>query len=193
MRDSPPPSPPLIADVIAGDGISWSRLVTAVVLMALSLAIGHRTGRDPPQPEAVPQPVREQVVAAIELPPRYSAAGDTLLPSWRDRPAASPAPLRAVGHAEPRRAGERDQIGTARGHSASRAVRPRARHAARTQSELRTSRRTVRTRAQVRADYLRNREVVAALTGEDSGSIYLTQLAARQRATRLEGAGRRRG
>ncbi|NKE66562.1 hypothetical protein RAMLITH_12075 [Ramlibacter sp. RBP-2] len=193
MRESPPP-PALIADVIAGDGISWSRLVTAVVLLALSLAIGHRTARDPPQPKAVPQPVREQIVAAVELPPLPPAAGAKLAPSSSDWPAASPAQLNAAGHAEPVRAGPRGQMSPAAdGRPASHVVRPPRHHATRTGSELRASRRTVRTRAQVRAEYLRNREVVAALTGEDSGSAYLTRVAARQRAARPEGAGRPRG
>ncbi|HEY0884643.1 MAG TPA: hypothetical protein VGE20_05150 [Ramlibacter sp.] len=180
--------------MIAGDGISWSRLVTAVVLLALSVAIGYRTPRDPPRPEAVPQPVREQVVAAVELAPLDPPAGNAFVPSSTDRPDASGAPLKAAGHADPRRAGERRQMGPAAGgRPASDVVRPRRHHVARAQSELRTGRRSVRTRAQVRAEYLRHREVVAALTGEDSGSAYLARVAARQRAARLEGAGRRRG
>lgn len=193
MRESPPP-PPLIADVIAGDGISWSRLVSAVVLVSLSVAIGYRTARSPARFQALPQPVREQVVAAVELAPLHRALQDKLLPSSSDWPAASPAPLKAAGHAEPRSAGERPQMSSAAGgRSASHAVRPRRHHLARTESEPRASRRNVRTRAQVRAEYLRNREVVAALTGEDSGSAYLSRVAARQRAARLEGGGRRRG
>lgn len=193
MRESPP-QPPLIADVIAGDGISWSRLVSAVVLLALSVAIGYRTARDRPRPEAVPQPVREQVVAAVELAPLDPPVADALLPSSGASPAASLAPLKTAGHAEPRRAGERRQMGPAAGgRSASDVVRPRRHHVARAQRELRTGRRNVRTRAQVRAEYLRHREVVAALTGEDSGSAYLARLAARQRAARFEGAGHRRG
>lgn len=193
MRESPPP-PPLIADVIAGDGISWSRLVTAVVLLALSVAIGYRTARDPPHPKDVPQPVPEQVVAAVELAPLHRAPESALLPSRSDWLAASPAPLRAAGHAEPRRAGERRQMDAAPdGRSASHVVRPRRHHVARAASEPATGRRSVRTRAQVRAEYLRHREFVAALTGEDSGSAYLTRVAARQRAARLQGAGRRSG
>lgn len=47
MRESLQP-PPMIADVMADDGISWSRLVTAIVLLGLSLAIGYRTAREPP-------------------------------------------------------------------------------------------------------------------------------------------------
>jgi hypothetical protein len=37
-----------------------------------------------------------------------------------------------------------------------------------------------RSRADVRAEYLASRDQVAAMGGEDSGSAYLTQLAARQ-------------
>jgi hypothetical protein len=193
MRESPPP-PPLIADVIAGDGISWSRLVTAVVLLALSVAIGYRTARDPPQPEAVPQPVRERVVAGIDLPPlRPIAAGVPAPVSGSSAPEAGGS-LEAPRHAGHVRVAERDHVAPAAHHSsASRALRPRRHHVAHARGELRATERKVRTRAQVRAEYLRHREVVAALTGEDSGSAYLTRVAARQRAARLEGAGRRRG
>ncbi|AMO22884.1 hypothetical protein GCM10027034_33780 [Ramlibacter solisilvae] len=46
------------------------------------------------------------------------------------------------------------------------------------------------TRDQVRAEYLADRNVVAAMTGEDAGSAYLTQLAAANaRADRMHLAG----
>lgn len=193
MRESPQP-PPMIADVMADDGIfSWSRFFTAIVLLALSVAIGYRTSRDPPRPDAVPQPVHESVVAAVELPPLEAIVVDAPAPFPEVAAPASPARVEATGHAEPHRAAERRQMSRAAdGRSASHVERPRRHHVARAQSEVRASRRNVRTRAQVRAEYLRAREVVAALTGEDSGSAYLTRVAARQRAARLEGAGHRR-
>lgn len=194
MRESPQPLP-MIADVMADDGIfSWSRFVTAIVLLGLSVAIGYRTSRDPPHPDAVPQPVHESVVATVELPPLEATTVDALAPLPDVAAPASPARVEATGHVEPRRAGERRQLARAAdGRSASRVARPRGHHVARAQSAMQASRRNVRTRAEVRAEYLRHREVVAALTGEDSGSAYLARVAARQRAARLEGAARRRG
>jgi hypothetical protein len=38
----------------------------------------------------------------------------------------------------------------------------------------------VRTRAQVEREYFRSRDLVAAFTGEHSGSVYLTRVAAEQ-------------
>lgn len=193
MRESPPP-PPLVADVIAGDGISWSRLVTAVVVLALSVAIGYRTARDPPLPEAVPQPVRERIVVGIDLPPLGPVAAEVPAPVSGSSAPEAAGLLDAPRHADHVRAGERHHVAPAAHHaSASRALRPRRHHVAHARGELRATERKVRTRAQVRAEYLRNREIVAALTSEDSGSAYLTRVAARQRAVRLEGASRRRG
>lgn len=195
MRDSPapppPPPPPLLADVMAGDGISWSRLVIAAVLLALSLAIGYRTARDPPPPKAVPQPVSERVVAGVELPPLDPPLLDGPQPFVTACPAASPARLKATEHAGPPRAAERRQVGRAADRSPARqASGPRPHHVAHARSELRTARRSLRTRAHVRAEYLRSRDVVAALTGEDSGSAYLMRAAARRAAR--EGSGHRR-
>ena len=205
MRESLQP-PPMIADVMADDGISWSRLVTAVVLLGLSVAIGYRTSRDPPRPDAVPQPVHESVVAAVELPPLDATVVAAVeFPPLDPAVVAAPAtlsdvsapagPSRLKAYAEPRRAGERRHIGRAANRSAvsqGQGARPRRHHVARAGREPGTSRPSVRTRAQVRGEYLRSREVVAALTGEDSGSAYLTRAAARQRAARFEGARSRR-
>ena len=59
----------MLPDVTADDGISWMRLVTAIVFLGLSLAIGYRTPADPPRPEDVPQPVSQRVAAGVELAP----------------------------------------------------------------------------------------------------------------------------
>ena len=64
-------------------------------------------------------------------------------------------------------------------------MRPRQHDVALAARESGTIRRSFRTQAQVRREYLRTRNVVAALTGEDSGSDYLMRLAARQRAAPL--------
>lgn len=193
MRESlQPPPMPMIADVMADDGISWSRLVTAVVLLGLSLAIGYRTSRDP-RPEPVPQPVHESVVAAVELPRLDATVVDAPAPLPDVAAPASPMRVNTAGHAQSRRAVERRHVGRAANRAADRqGARPRRNHAALAGREPATTRRSFRSRAQVRGEYLRNREVVAALTGEDSGSAYLTRVAARQRAARLEVARSRR-
>lgn len=185
-------TPAIPAEFLSEGGLSPLRLVTAIVLLALSLAIGYRSDRDPPPAKAVPQPVRESVVAGVELAPLNPIAVAPLPRSNVSTP-GSLAPAKAGGQAEPRRAGERRQAGRAANRAAAgQGARPRRHHAALAAREPGASRRAGRTRAQVRAEYLRNREVVAALTGEDSGSAYLMRVAARQRAARLEGAGQRR-
>lgn len=194
MRESLQP-PPIPAEFLYDDGISPVRLVTAIVLLALSLAIGYRSARDPAPPEPAPQPVPDRVVAAVELPPLGSVAVAAPLPPPDASPPRSLAPVKAAAHAEPPRArASRHQISHARNRAlASHATRSRRHQVVAAAYEPAALRRSVRTRAQVRGEYLRTREVVAALTGEDSGSVYLTRVAARQRAARLEGAGRRRG
>ena len=51
----------------------------------------------------------------------------------------------------------------------------------------------IRTRSDLRREYLQAREQVAALTSEDSGSAYLTRLAARQSAAPTNLAGHAHG
>lgn len=187
MRESQ--TPPTLADLMADDGIPWTRLVTAVVLLGLSLAIGYQTARAPPRPKAVPQPVLERVVTGLELPPLEQTIEAAPLPFSGMQALASAAGPKGTGRAEPLRFAERRQIVRSAKRSAeSRVVRARRGEVAVAASES-GKRRGVSTRAQVRREYLRSRDVVAALTGEDSGSAYLTQLAARQRAAPPKGAG----
>lgn len=187
-------TPPLLRDVMVDDGISWMRVVTAIVLLGLSLAIGHRTAREPPRHKAVPQPVRERVVAGVELAPLEQTIAAAPLPSSSVPAMVQVAAAQPTRHVEPLRVGERRQIVRTAVRSPGRqVVRPRRHDVAAAASESGTIRGSARTRAQVRREYLRSRDVVAALTGEDSGSAYLTRLAARQRASRLDGTGHRRG
>lgn len=187
MRESLHPAP-MLAGGTGDDGISWVRVVTAIVLLALSLAIGTRTARDPPRPGAMPQPVREGVIAGVELLPLAAAVVD--VPASSD---ASPTAGLRTSRAARLRAGEGRQIGRAGNRAtASQPVRPRLHHVALAGRLPRPIRQSGRTRAQVRAEYLRSREAVAALTGEDSGSAYLMRVAARERAARPAGAGHRR-
>lgn len=188
----PLPQPPLIADVIADDPLPWARLMSAIVLVGLSLAIGYRSGRAPPPPEAVPQPVQERVVEGAELPPVGPPAAAALLPVPAVVAIASVAPSDLAARAELHRPGARSLIGRSGSRPSGRQVlRPRRDGVA--AGKPGAIRQTARTRDQVRREYLRSREVVAAFTGEDSGSAYLAQAAARQRAARLAGAGHRRG
>lgn len=189
MRESLQPPPPL-ADFMADDGISWARLVTAIVSLGLSLAIGYRTSRDPPRPRAVPQPVPERMVAGVELVPLVQTEVAPLPVQSVPSPAAA-APA-GPARAEPLRTGEARRAVRAANRSSPGPLRPRRRHAAVAVREPGAVRRSVRTRAQVQREYPRSRDGVAALTGEDSGSAYLARLAARQRAASLEGAGHRR-
>lgn len=182
----------MLADVMPVEDVSWSRLVSAIVLLGLSLAIGYRTGYAPP-PRAVPLPVPERIVAVVDLPPLAPVVVDALAP-LADVPApVEPAALQPAAHADRIRPGEPHQIARASHPSAGRAMRPRPHRVMHAASQLRPVRPSVRTRAQVRAEYLRSRDVVAALTGEDSGSAYLARVAARQRAARTQGTSHRRG
>lgn len=187
MRETVQP-PPLLADAASDDGISSLRVVSAVVLLALSLAIRYRTAQAPPP---VPQPVPERLVAGVDLPPLVPVPVAAGVPAPFSSPsaAAGPEPRQPARHADQLRARERPQVARAANRSSgSPGVRARRHHVAQPGSQPRSSRRSLRTRAQVRAEYLRSRDVVAALTGEDSGSAYLTQLAARRRAARPAGA-----
>jgi hypothetical protein len=60
--------PTLPADFTSGDGVSWPRLVTGLVLLVLSLVLGYRSAHHPPPPKAEPHPVRNQLAVSAELP-----------------------------------------------------------------------------------------------------------------------------
>jgi hypothetical protein len=65
--------PTLPPDLVAGADVSWARLITGLMLLALSLVIGYRSAHHPPPPKAVPQPVRNQLVVEADLPPLEAA------------------------------------------------------------------------------------------------------------------------
>lgn len=186
MREPPLPSAPLLSDVMP-DG---SRLATGLVILALSLIFGLRGALHQPAAEpaieAIPQPVLQRFVFGTPLPameplarPRPSIAMAMASDAVTAPPASRPgAPRFASRHRVRHVAGSvntRRSVLARSGRQAGRGNAPAV--VARTGS--------ARTRAQVQREYLRARDVVAALTGEDSGSFYLMRTAAGQRTARL--------
>jgi hypothetical protein len=168
--------PTLPPDLVAGADISWARLITGIMLLVLSLVIGWRSTHRPPPPKAVPHPVREQLVVSADLAPMEPGAvsGVRTIPDISDAPPFVPA-----ARAEPVR-----ELAPRAGHAAHRVSIKHARHHSHGDSRLIARASVVRTRADVRREYFRNRDFVAAFGGEDSGSVYLARLAAEHRAAR---------
>jgi hypothetical protein len=172
--------PSLPPDFTSGDGVSWPRLVTGLMLLALSLVMGYRSTHHPPPPKAEPHPVRDQLVVSAELPPLQAelVSGSTTV----IRPPAEVAPAEGA-EPHPSFAG-RDE------HALQRHTLKHARLHRHGERRLVARTRSIRTRAEVRREYFRDRDFVAAVTGEDSGSVYLTRRAAEQREAL--GSGRHR-
>lgn len=176
------------------EGLPWVRLATAAFIVAITLSLGwrgHRAEAEPPQP---PEPTPALVAALLVAP----AAG--LAPPVQVHDAAVvPAPvecLTATRPAEPadasphERATAREKGPPARVARDKRGVNraPAGRHQV-VHAGL------TRERAEVRDEYIAARDQVAALTGEDSGSVYLARVAARRSTTapaRAAGARERR-
>ncbi|MEO8653272.1 MAG: hypothetical protein ABI409_04045 [Ramlibacter sp.] len=158
------------------DGFSWARLVTGVFAMAISLAMSWRMGLIPgelarTQTPQAPQAQQEQTATADLLDrrepeiPTVTAQCEALSP-----PAA---PAQVARNPTTRPPGVQSKRHPLR--RASTQAKAKAR------SDLFAQRKALtRQRAEVRNEYIAQREQVAALTGEDSGSVYLTRLAARQ-------------
>jgi hypothetical protein len=175
--------PTLPPDLVAGADISWARLITGVVLLVLSLVMGYRSAHHPPPPKAEPHPVRQQLVVSADLPPLETA----VVSGARTIPDISAAPLVPGALGEPVREVV-PRIERVSHHPSSKHVR----HHRHGDARLVARARSVRTRADVRREYLRDRDFVAAFGGEDSGSVYLSRMAAerqsaytRSRALRL--------
>jgi hypothetical protein len=170
--------PSLPPDLVAGADISWARLITGVMLLVLSLVIGYRSAHHPPPPpKAEPHPVRQQLIVSADLPPLETAvvSAPRIIPDISAAPPVVPA-----ARAEPvRELRPRLKYPTHRRSSMHARVHrhPNSRLVARSG--------VVRTRAQVEREYFRSRDLVAAFTGEDSGSVYLTRAAAEQRSSRF--------
>jgi hypothetical protein len=166
--------PSLPPDFLAGDDISWARLITGIVLLVLSLVIGYRSAHHPPPPKAVPHPVRNQLVVSADLPPLEPAvvSGSGEIPDI-----SAVAPLVAADRAESVR-----EAAPRVGHASHRVLIEQARHHRRGEVHLVAHARFIRTRSDVQREYFRDRDFAAAFGGEDSGSMYLTRMAAEHRA-----------
>jgi hypothetical protein len=168
--------PTLPPDLVAGADISWARLITGIVLLVLSLVMGYRSVYHPPPPKAVPHPVRQQLVVSADLAPMEPAvaSGVRTIPDISAAPPFVPAaraePVREV---EPRAA-----------HGPRRVSIKHSRHHRLGEVHLVAHTRFIRTRAEVRREYFRDRDFAAAFGGEDSGSVYLSRVGAEDRATR---------
>ena len=183
-RESPLPLAPLLADVLP----AGSRLVTGIVILALSLVVGLRDVPQEPEVEAVPQPVLQRVVVGTPLPPLQAAVVHAPSASAPPRTAPRPATATRAMHATTARSTSRHRLHEFASAQTRRLVLGRRdRVAARraTASIVVARPGFPRSRAQVRREYLRLRQVVAATTGEDSGSFYLMRAAARHRTSRL--------
>lgn len=171
--------PSLPPDFTSGDGVSWPRLVTGLMLLVLSLVMGYRSAHRPPPPKAEPHPVRDQLVVSAELPPlkAETVRAPTIVNGTPTEVPSAP---------------ETDPVPAFAGRE-SPVVHPhsfkRLRIHRHSERRLLARTRFVRTRAQVRREYFRDREFAAALTGEDSGSVYITRMAVEQREA--HGSGRR--
>jgi hypothetical protein len=163
--------PSLPPDFTSGDGVSWPRLVTGLVLLTLSLVMGYRSTHHPPPPKAEPHPVRDQLVVSAELPPfEAKLVGG---PTTVNRPPTEVTPTESAQR-HPAFAGREE-------HALHRLSLKHARLHWPGVRRLIARTRTVRTRAEVRREYFQDRDFAAAVTGEDSGSVYLTRRAAEER------------
>jgi hypothetical protein len=174
--------PTLPPDLVAGADISWARLITGIMLLVLSLVMGYRGIHHPPPPKAEPHPVRQQLVVSADLAPLDPAvvSGPRTIPDISAAP-----PFVAAAGAEPVR-----ELGPRVGHAPHRVLIKQARHHRRGEVHLVAHARFIRTRSDVQREYLRDRDFAAAFGGEDSGSVYLSRVAAEHREAL--GAGRRR-
>jgi hypothetical protein len=170
--------PTLPPDLVAGADISWARLITGIVLLVLSLVMGYRSAHHPPPPKAEPHPVRNQLVVSADLPPLEPAVvgGVRTIPDI-----SAVAPFVPAARAEPVR-----EVAPRVEHVSHHRSLQHARLHRHRDSRLVARTRFTRTRAAVRREYFRDRAFVAAFGGEDSGSVYLSRVAAEQRATRSD-------
>ncbi len=158
------------------NGLPWVRLVTGLVAVAiLAMPAGRHAG------ESTVRPIPDRVIAVAPLPPLVPAVGQRAGPADVSLEAAVPAARSARPTARPRSVLVAAQPKQPRANAASHRW-TRSAATRRAAALTRTARASPGlTRAQVVRAYLASREQVAALTREDSGSAYLTQVAARRR------------
>jgi hypothetical protein len=169
--------PTLPPDLVAGADISWARLITGVVLLVLSLVMGYRSAHHPPPPKAEPHPVRNQLVVSADLPPLEPAVvgGVRTIPDI-----SAVAPFVPAAGVEPVR-----ELAPRAAHGPRRLTIKHSRHHRRSEVHLVAHTRFIRTRSDVQREYFRDREFAAAFGGEDSGSVYLSRVAAERHAARF--------
>jgi hypothetical protein len=172
--------PTLPPDLVAGADISWARLITGVVLLVLSLVMGYRSAHHPPPPKAEPHPVRNQLVVSADLPPLEPAVvgGVRTIPDI-----SAVEPFVAANRSESVR-----ELGSRLKSPTHRRWQAHARLHRHPNSRVVARNSFVRTRAEVRREYFRDRDFVAAFGGEDSGSVYLSRVAAERRTAHIPGA-----
>ena len=157
------------------DGFSWARLITGVFAMAISLAMTWRMGLIPVELARTQAPQQE---------PEQTATADLL---DRREPEIATATAQCEALSPPVAPAQVARNQTTRPPGAPSKRHPLQRTStqakAKLQSDLFAQRKALtRQRSDVRNEYIAQREQVAALTGEDSGSVYLTRQAARQGA-----------
>jgi hypothetical protein len=174
--------PTLPPDLVAGADISWARLITGIMLLVLSVVMGYRGIHHPPPPKAVPHPVRQQLVVSADLAPMEPAvaSGVRTIPDI-----SAVAPFVPDARAEPDR-----EVAPRVERVSHRLWIKRVRHYRHRHALLIARTRYTRTRAQIEREYFRDRDFAAAFGGEDSGSVYLSRLAAERREA--SATGRRR-
>jgi hypothetical protein len=173
---------------------SWARLASGIFAVAVSLAVSWRTAsptgelahEQAPQPEEAP--LASGVVLTNETPAPIAdpTEGKTVPASTLHASAPQPvAPSRvvparavrpAVMHKRPTpHTNSHAKVQAATSTPKNADVDPRASHP-------NTLSRSIRTRTEVRDEFIASRKQVAAMTGEDSGSVYLARVAARHGA-----------
>lgn len=207
------------AGLATAEGLSWGRSLSMVFALAVSVALGwseqppaDRAGVALRQPDAVPAlasaiaaPAAPVAAAAAAVPPATRALaapdnGDMLhAQSLRDgelASAAAPARVVSTSAGKPHLASKRHlHRHAALGAAAPADIRPAGAKGnawANPYKPLAYASRG-RTRAEVRNEFLASRQEVAAFTGEDSGSAYLTQLVARRNAALAQKAAHSHG
>lgn len=187
-RPSPGPGPIGLA---AADGLPWVRIVTGVVALGISLALGVPAGWRGMGGDAVAtiRPVARSVIAGEPLPPLAPDVPDAAPPARASSvppPAGARPPVQKVAawQARPvqRRATAVAKVTVARAAVRRVAHRPPAKAYAPGVREV--AQRPSRRRIDVRNEFLAARDQVAALTREDSGSMWLARTAARGRTAR---------
>lgn len=184
---APEHAPPRSAAEVGShdDGLPWVRLITGLAALAmLAVPVGRHVAGSGTQPIAARVVTAQALPPAQPLPRPVLPSRETEDGSVDAAPSAAPASP-STTEAGPVAAGLSDRVARAATVPAHhlRRVATTSRRAGAYRQFARTARGL--TRAQVVREYLASREQVAALTGEDSGSVWLTRTRTKQRAMRV--------